>query len=175
MGMESSQQKLSRIRPPRVQITYDVEVGGAIESKELPMVLGVVGDLSGHATHHLPRLKDRRFVQIDRDNINEVIKAIAPGLSLSVPNRLGKGDDQLGIELTFTSMDDFEPDQLVRQIEPLNKLLDIRSRLSDLRNKMVGNDRLEEALDQLVRDTNTLTRLGTQSAGNPNVQPDNEE
>lgn len=164
MSHESVQKKLSRVRPPRVQITYDVEVGDAKETKELPMMLGVVGNFAGHAADKQAKLKDRSFTQIDRDNINEVMRSISPSLHIKVKDQLSKTEQQLGVSLEFKQLSDFTPDTIVQQVDPLKKLVEIRTRLSDLRNKMVGNDKLEEALDRLVRDTE---KLSTMTSGEP--------
>lgn len=165
MGKESTQKKLARVRPPRVQITYDVEVGDAIETKELPFVLGVLGDYAGNPAEPLPKLKDRKFVDIDRDNFDDVLKGIEPRLLLSVENRLKKDESQMGVELKFGKLEDFEPQNIVNQIEPLKKLLDVRTKLSDLRNKITGNDKLEELLDAIVRDTEKLKQISVQQQG----------
>lgn len=159
MAKESTQKKLSRVRPPRVQITYDVDVGDAKETKELPFVLGVLGDYSGHPKEALSKLKERKFVDVDRDNFDDVLKGVAPRLQIQVDNRLQKDGTKLGVELKFEKMEDFEPQCLVDQVEPLRKLLEIRTRLSDLRNKITGNDRLEELLDEIVRDTEKLQEI----------------
>ncbi len=161
MAKESTQKKLSRVRPPRVQITYDVEVGDAIETKELPFVLGVLGDYSGNPKEALPKLKDRKFVDIDRDNFDDVLKGVAPRLQVRVDNQLKKDDTQMGVELNFTKLEDFEPQNIVNQIDPLKKLLEARTRLSDLRNKITGNDKLEELLDEIVRDTEKLKQISS--------------
>ncbi|UXY14569.1 type VI secretion system contractile sheath small subunit [Chitiniphilus purpureus] len=159
MAKESTQKKLSRVRPPRVQITYDVEVGDAIETKELPFVMGVLGDYSGHSKEPLPKLKERKFVQIDRDNFDEVLKGMAPRLALRVDNKLKDDGGQLSVELNFNELADFEPQNVVKQVDPLRQLLEARQRLSDLRNKMVANDKLEELLDDVVRDTEKLREI----------------
>lgn len=161
MAKESTQKKLSRVRPPRVQITYDVEVGDAIETKELPFVLGVLGDYSGNPKEALPKMKDRKFVDIDRDNFDDVLKGVAPRLQVRVDNQLKKDDTQMGVELNFTKLEDFEPQNIVNQIDPLKKLLEARTRLSDLRNKITGNDKLEELLDEIVRDTEKLKQISS--------------
>ena len=163
MGKESTQKKLSRVRPPRVQITYDVEIGDAIETKELPFVLGVLGDYSGHSKEPLPKMKERKFVQVDRDNFDEVLKGMAPRLAMKVDNALKDDGTQLGVELNFENLSDFEPQNVVRQIDPLNQLLEARTRLADLRNKLAGNDKLEELLDEVVRDTEKLRQIGQQA------------
>lgn len=163
MASESTQKKLNRVRPPRVQITYDVEVGDAIETKELPFVLGVMGDYSGHNKEPLPKLKDRKFVQVDRDNFDDVLKGMAPRLALRVDNTLSNDpDSQLSVELNFKKLDDFEPQNVVSQVEPLRQLLEARSRLADLRNKMVANDKLEGLLDEVLRDTQKMREIGNQ-------------
>jgi len=164
MAKESTQQKLSRVRPPRVQITYDVQIGDAIETKELPFVLGVLGEYSGH-NKELPKLKDRKFVQVDRDNLNDVLKGMAPSLAMRVDNKLEEGSDsKLSVELEFKQLEDFEPQNVVKQVKPLNELLELRRRLSDLKNKMIGNDRLEELLDDIVRDTEQLRQISQDQA-----------
>ncbi|BBF85216.1 uncharacterized protein ImpB [Aquitalea magnusonii] len=161
MGNESTQKKLSRVRPPRVQITYDVEIGDAIETKELPFVMGVLGDYSGHRKEPLAKLKEtsRKFVQIDRDNFDEVLKGMAPRLQFKVDNKLVDDDSQLGVELNFESLADFEPQNVAKQVAPLNKLLEARQRLSELRNKMAGNDKLEALLEDIVQDTEKLQKI----------------
>lgn len=164
MAKESTQKKLSRVRPPRVQITYDVEIGDAIETKELPFVLGVLGDYSGRPKNPLPKMKDRKFVEIDRDNFDEVLKAMEPRLTLRVDNQLQKDDSQMGLELNFNKLEDFEPQNVVAQVEPLKKLLEVRTRLADLRNKINGNDRLETLLDEVMRDTEKLKKIGATRA-----------
>lgn len=159
MAKESTQQKLSRVRPPRVQITYDVEIGDAIETKELPFVLGVLGDYSGQPKVELPKLKERKFVAVDRDNFDDALKAMAPRLALQVENTLTGDDSKLSVELNFNKLEDFEPQRIVDQVDPLRQLLEIRTRLSDLRNKIIGNDKLEELLDEIVRDSAKLEAI----------------
>lgn len=156
MPKESTQQRLSRDKAPRVQITYDVEIGDAIETKELPFVMGVLGDYAGQNRESQARLKDRKFIHIDQDNFNDVLSGMAPRVTAKVDNRLKEDGSTLGVDLTFKRLEDFEPQNVARQIEPLRQLLEARTRLSDLRNKMAGNDRLEELLEQVVRDTEQL-------------------
>ncbi len=159
MGKESTQKKLSRVRPPRVQITYDVEIGDAIETKELPFVMGVLGDYSGNPVKPLPKVKDRKFVAIDRDNFDDVLKGMAPRFAGRVENKLKNDGSQLSVDLYFSQLEDFEPQNVIKQVEPLKKLLEVRSKLADLRNKLIGNDKLEELLDDIVRDTEKLNQL----------------
>jgi type VI secretion system protein ImpB len=165
---ESLQHKLDRVRSPRVQITYDVEIGGAIENKEIPFVAGVLADLSGKPSDPLPKLKDRKFVEIDRDNFNRVLDGMKPRVAFKVDNKLGgKDDSQIGVELKFKSMDDFHPEQVAMQVDPLRKLIEARKKLSELRNKLDGNDKLDELLQDVLSSTESLTKLGkeTGSAG----------
>jgi type VI secretion system protein ImpB len=164
MSNDSTQQKLSRVRPPRVQITYDVEVGDAIETKELPFVLGVMGDYSGNRKEPLEKLKDRKFVQIDKENFDEVLKGMAPRLTLQVENKLKDDESKMAVELNFDKLDDFEPSAIVDQVDPLKQLLEIRTKLSDLRNKVIGNDKLEELLDEVVRDTQKLNAIAAEKS-----------
>jgi type VI secretion system protein ImpB len=158
---ESIQHKLDRVRPPRVHITYDVEVGGAIENKELPFVLGVLGDFSGQPDEPLPRVKDRKLIEIDRDNFDQVLEAMKPRLTYRVDNKLTNDGSKMGVELRFKSMDDFHPDSVVQQVEPLRKLVSARQRLSDLLSKMDGNDKLETILNEIASDTNAQAQLSS--------------
>lgn len=161
---ESTQKKLSRVRPPRVQITYDVEIGDAIQMKELPFVAGIMADLSGKPAEALPKLKDRKFVEIDRDNFNDVLASCAPRLALSVDNRLAKDDTKLNVELKFRSIDDFNPAAVVKQIEPLNKLFEARQRLMDLLAKLDGNDKLDALLQEIVDNPDNQKALKASTA-----------
>nr|WP_277985058.1 type VI secretion system contractile sheath small subunit [Salinicola tamaricis] len=164
---ESTQHKLSRVRAPRVHLTYDVEIGDSIEKKELPFVVGVMGDYTGNPLEPLPRLKDRKFVNIDRDNFDSVMKGVKPRLSYRVDNTLANDGSQLPVELNFKRMEDFEPQEVVRQVEPLRKLLDVRNKLADLRNKMGGNDKLEELLMDVLQNTEKLKARAKSSAAKP--------
>ncbi|HTS61411.1 MAG TPA: type VI secretion system contractile sheath small subunit [Candidatus Acidoferrales bacterium] len=171
MARQSTQHKLDRVRPPRVQITYDVEVGDAIEVKELPFVMGVLGDFTGQPVEPLARLKDRKFVEINPDNFDTVLESMKPHLSFSVENKLSEDPgSNLKVDLNFKSMDDFSPDKVARQVKPLRELLELRDRLSDLRGSMQGNDKLEEALRDAVTDKDKLaklrTELGVKEGGN---------
>lgn len=165
MARESVHQKLSRVRPPRVHITYDVEVGDAIQLKEIPFVVGVLADLSGKPDDPLPGVKDRKFVEIDRDNFDSVLKGMKPRIAYRVDNKLADDDSKLGVELRFNDMDDFAPEQVVNQVEPLRKLADARKKLSDLMAKMDGNDRLVELMDQVINNTDALQKLSKESVG----------
>lgn len=159
MATESTQKKLSRIRPPRVQITYDVEIGDAIEMKELPFVMGVLSDLSGNPEEALPHPKERKFVEIDRDNFDDVLAGMKPRLTYSVENTLTGDGSKLGVELKFNEIDDFQPERIVNQIEPLRKLLETREKLSDLVAKMDGNDKLVDLLGEILQNTESRTAL----------------
>ena len=161
MARQSTQHKIDRVRAPRVQITYDVEVGDAIEIKELPFVMGVLGDFTGQPVDPLPRLKDRKFVEINPDNFDAVLESMKPHLTFSVDNKLSEDSDasSLKVDLNFKSMDDFAPENVARQVKPLRELLELRDRLSDLRGSMQGNDALEEALRGAVSDKDKLAKL----------------
>ena len=158
---ESIQHKLDRVRPPRVHITYDVEIGGAIENKELPFVLGVLGDFSGQPEEPLPRVKERKLIEIDRDNFDQVLAAMKPRLAYRVDNKLTNDGSKMGVELNFRSIDDFHPDSVVQQVEPLRKMVTARQRLSDLLSKMDGNDKLETILNEIASDTNAQAQLSS--------------
>jgi type VI secretion protein, VC_A0107 family len=159
---ESIQHKIDRIRPPRVQITYDVETGGAIEMKELPFVVGVLGDFSGKPEEALPALKNRKFVEVDRDNFDQVLSGMKPRLSYTTDNKLQDDGSKVGVELKFNSIEDFEPDKVVQQVEPLRKLVEARQKLSDLLSKMDGNDKLESLLEGVISDAGKQKELSGQ-------------
>jgi type VI secretion system protein ImpB len=160
---ESLQHKLDRVRAPRVHITYDVEIGDAIEMKEIPFVVGVLADLSGKPDEPLPKLKDRKFIEIDRDNFNNVLEGMKPRLAFKVDNKLTGEDTRMAVELRFKSIDDFHPESVVKQITPLQKLLDARQRLSDLLSKLDGNDKLDELLQDVIASTDSLQKLGEEA------------
>lgn len=157
--MASIHEKLERVRRPRVHITYEVETEGAVVQKELPFVVGVVGDFSGNPTEPLKSLKDRKFVQIDRDNINEVMARMTPGLSLKVDNTLKGDGSQMAVDLKFASMEDFEPGRVVDQVEPLRKLLETRNKLRDLMTKVDRSEDLESVLEQVLQNDEDLKRM----------------
>ena len=159
---ESQQHKLDRVRRPRVQITYDVETKGAMVKTELPFVVGVMADLSGQPKTALPGLKDRKFINIDRDNINDVLAKAAPRLAMKVQNRLTDEDTKLAVELNFNSLDDFAPDQVAQQVAPLKELLAMRQRLTELLSKMEGNDKLERLLADVLGNTEKAMELAKQ-------------
>ncbi len=156
---ESIQHKLGRVRPPRVQITYDVETLGAIEMKELPFVVGILADLSGNPEEPLPLLKERKFVEIDRDNFNDIMASIEPRLTMRVKNTIQDDDSQLNVELKLRHMDDFEPVEVVKQVPALRKLYEARQKLSDLLTKLDGNDELDRLLSEVVENTEGLNEM----------------
>jgi len=155
---DSLQKWVGRNRPPRVQITYDVEIGNAFEKKELPLVVGLMADLSGQPESPLPKFKERRFVEIDRDNFNDVMTKIAPRLDISVPDTL-KGEGNLKVELHFNQIDQFEPESIVNQIPRLARLLEARQQLRDLLGKLDGNDELDALLENILQNTEDLKQL----------------
>lgn len=159
---EGTQKKLERVRPPRVHITYDVETGGAIETKELPFVMGVLGDFTGQPVDPLARLKDRKFVEVTPDNFDDVLASMKPHLAFTVENKLSEDANagRIAVDLTFKSMDDFAPDAIARQVKPLRELLDLRTKLADLRGSLQGNEKLDEILQETLNDPEKMERLG---------------
>jgi len=155
----SIHKKLERVRKPRVHITYDVETGGAAVKKELPFVVGVMGDFSGNPTQALKPLKDRKFTQIDRDNFGEVMSKIAPELNMKVANTLSKEGGEMSVTLKFNSMEDFEPGRIVQQVEPLRKLLETRNKLTDLLSKADRSEKLETILEDVLKNSEQLDKL----------------
>ncbi|MFA7881620.1 type VI secretion system contractile sheath small subunit [Pseudomonas aeruginosa] len=156
---ESTQHKLDRVRPPRVQITYDVEIGNAIEKKELPLVVGILADLSGKPDTPPAKLVERRFVDIDRDNFNEILSSISPRATLQVNNTISGDDSKLNVELRFNHIEDFDPVNLVKQVVPLRRLFEARQRLRDLLTKLDGNDDLDQLLQDVVANTEGLQEI----------------
>ena len=162
---DSVQKRLEKVRPPRVQLTYDVEIGDAIEQKEIPFVTGVLADFTGQTDPNqpLPKLKDRKFVSVDLDTFDEVMKGMTPKASYRVKNELSVDGGEFAVNLAFDKMDDFRPESVVQQIEPLRKLLDARTKLADLRNKMAGNEKLEDILGDVLSNTEKLKKLGKEA------------
>jgi type VI secretion system protein ImpB len=173
----SIQHKLDRVRRPRVQITYDVETGGAMQKVELPFVVGVLADLSGQPKEPLRPMKERKFANIDRDNFNDVLARSAPRLALEVENTLtGEADSKLAVELNFNSMEDFDPAQVAGQVPALKELMEMRHRLTQLLSKMEGNDKLEHLLADVMQNTEKAMELARQmgiEAGTPNTEGEN--
>ncbi|MES2887637.1 MAG: type VI secretion system contractile sheath small subunit [Pseudomonadota bacterium] len=162
---ESVQKRLQRVRPPRVQLSYDVEIGDAIENKELPFVVGVIGDFTGKTDpdNPLPKLRDRKFVNVDLDNFDDVLSATAPKASYRVKNVLSEGGGEFGVNLEFKTLEDFTPEAVVQQVDPLRQLLEARTKLSDLRNKLAGNEKLEDVLNDVLTNTEKLKQLGQET------------
>ena len=163
--------KLERVRKPRVHITYQVETEGAVVEKELPFVVGIVGDFSGNPTEPLKPLKDRKFIQIDRDNFNDVMARMTPGLNMKVENTLKGDGSEMAVQLKFNSMDDFSPGRVVQQVEPLRKLQETRDKLRDLLTKVDRSEDLESVLERVLQNTDDLKNLsqdlGVQAPASP--------
>jgi type VI secretion system protein ImpB len=157
--------KLERVRKPRVHITYQVETEGATVEKELPFVVGVIGDFSGNPTSPLKPLKDRKFIQIDRDNFNDIMGRMTPGLNIKVENTLKGDGSEIPVSLKFGSMQDFEPARVVEQVEPLKKLLDTRDKLRDLLTKVDRSEDLENILEKVLKNTDELKKLQSDLGG----------
>ena len=166
MARESVHAKLERVRPPRVHVTYNVEIGDAIELKEIPFVMGVLADLSGMPSEPLPKLKERRFVEITPDNFDTVLESMKPRVAFSVENKLAEDPNagNLGVDLTFKSMDDFEPDRVAQQVRPLRELMELRSKLSDLIGSLQGNEKLERLLSEVISNPEKLEQVKREMA-----------
>jgi len=150
MAKESVQEKLSRVRPPRVHITYNVEIGDAIENKELPFVMGVLGDFGGHPAKE--QLRSREFVEINPDNFDEVLRKMNPRVAFKVPNMLANATEpELSVQLDFEKLTDFDPEQVAQKIGPIREWLELRTKLADLRGSLQGNPEFEDMLQRLLR------------------------
>jgi len=154
---DSIHDKLKRVRKPRVHITYDVETNGAVEEKEIPFVMGVMGDYSGDNSETKKSLKDRKFSQIDRDNFNDVMANISPNLNMKVKNTLEKSGGEFSVDLDFKSMEDFEPHKIVDKVEPLKKLMETRNKLRDLLTKADRSEDLENILEEILSNSDSLS------------------
>lgn len=165
--MASVHDKLERVRKPRVHIKYEVETDGAMVEKELPFVVGVLGDFSGDPSDDVKPLKDRKFIQIDRDNFNEILARMKPQLRLRVANELAGDGSEMAVELKFTSLEDMEPGQIVQQVPALRQLLETRNQLRDLLTKADRSTQLEDLLEQILQDDTQLRKLSEQLAATP--------
>jgi type VI secretion system protein ImpB len=152
MAREGTQKKLERVRPPRVNISYDVETGGAVETKQLPFLMGVLSDLSGTPP----------------DNFDTVLKSMKPRVNFAVDNKLQEGGGKIAVDMTFESLDDFSPDAVARNVAPLKELLDLRTKLADLRGSLQGNDKLEEILQNTLNDAAAMKKLEAEPQGGGN-------
>jgi type VI secretion system protein ImpB len=161
--------KLERVRKPRVHIKYEVHTGDATVEKELPFVVGVLGDFSGNPTQPLKSLANRKFITVDRDNFNEVMEKMTPGVNIKVQNTLKGDGTEMSVQLKFNAIEDFEPGEIARQVEPLRKLLEARDKLRDLLTKVDRSDDLENLLEQVLKNTEDIKKLsselGTQPSG----------
>jgi type VI secretion system protein ImpB len=162
MSSASIHDKLSRVRKPRVHITYEVETEGARVQRELPFVMGIVGDFSGKSTQPLKPLKDRKFIQIDRDNFDEVMARMSPGLEFRVTNTLKGDGSEMSVKLKFDALQDFEPGRVIQQVEPLKKLLETRDKLRDLLTKVDRSDELENLLERILKSDEEIKKLSTE-------------
>ncbi|MCX8050980.1 MAG: type VI secretion system contractile sheath small subunit [Chlorobi bacterium] len=160
---DNTQRKLTRVRPPRVQITYDVETNGAIQQKELPFVVGVFSDLAGTPKEPLPEVKKRKFIEIDRDNFNRVMNRIRPRVVTRVENKLQDDGSEFAVDLEFRSMDDFNPAAIAKKVEPLRQLLELRQKLVEMIAKLDGNNALYEQLESILSNTEALQRLAQEA------------
>lgn len=162
MSSASIHDKLSRVRKPRVHITYEVETEGARVQRELPFVMGVLGDFSGKPTQPLKPLKDRKFIQIDRDNFDEVMARMTPGLEFRVTNTLKGDGSEMAVKLKFDALEEFDPGRVVQQVEPLKKLLETRDKLRDLLTKVDRSDELETLLERILKSDEEIKKLSTE-------------
>ena len=162
MAKPSSQKFIGRNRAPRVQIEYDVELYGSPKKVQIPFVMGVMADLSGKPTEPLAPVADRKFLEIDVDNFDTVLKNMKPRVNFTVENKLDGSGGKLPVDITFESMDDFSPDAVAQKVGPLKELLDLRTKLADLRGTLQGNDKLDEILQNTLNDAEAMKKLGSE-------------
>ena len=176
---DNVQQKLKRVRPPRVKISYDVEIGDAVESRELPFVGALVADLAGDNNAAQGSMRDRSFVEIDNENVDDALSGINPTLSFQVDDKLSDAGGNLNVSLDFNSMADFQPESVIQQVEPLRRLYEARQRLNDLAAKLDGNDELDGLLLQVIQDTEKRkeleSTLKTENAGQDKPAPESDD
>ena len=161
---QSINKKLDRIRPPRVHISYDVEIGDAIEKREIPFVVGVMADLAAQSDKPFVKLADRKFIEIDRDNFDQVMANQEPRLAFQVNNTLSDAGGTLGVELRFKKLTDFEPQNVARQVKPLNQLLELRKKLANLSDSLYGNEKLDEVLRDAVVKMEALRKKSSEAS-----------
>lgn len=166
----SKDKKVDKIRKPRVQITYDVQVGDAIEDREIPFVVGVMADLSGNASKEPKR---NQFVEVKREDFQAVMRGVKPRLEFKVPNKLSQDGSSLGIELEFTSMDDFGPERVAQSVEPIRKLVEARKRLNEVALKVNSSGKLDQMLENVLKSTEALKQLSDEAAKKPSGEGDN--
>jgi type VI secretion system protein ImpB len=171
MPKESSQKFIGRNRTPRVQIEYDVELYGATKKIELPFVMAVLSDLSGDSKVDKGKLNERKFLEVDVDNFNDRMKKIKPGVKFRVKNTL-TGEGELGVDIDFESMEEFEPGKVVKKVDPLNKLMTARNELSNLMSYMDGKDDAEDLITKVLQDSELLKSLS--EAAKPKDEPKDE-
>ena len=159
----SSQKFIAKNRAPRVQIEYDVETYNGEKKVQLPFVMGVMSDLSGKSEFEPPAVADRKFLEIDVDNFDERMKAIAPRAAFNVPNTL-TGEGNLAVDITFESMDDFSPAAIAKKIEPLRELFEARTQLSNLMTYMDGKTGAETLIAKIIQDPALMKTLAAQPA-----------
>ena len=162
---ESHQNRIERFRKPRVHIKYEVDTGGAQIKVDLPFVIGVMGDFSGDPRGEMKGLDDRNFTQIDRNNFDEVLRKLKPGLDLRVENTLSEDESELAVQLDFESMDDFDPTNVAKQVPALKSLLDTRGKLRDLITKIDRSPKLEELLTKVLQNQDDLDKLSSEIGG----------
>lgn len=171
--MDSMHDKLKKSRKPRVHITYDVEKEGAVEKKELPFVVGVMGDFSGDPTEPLKSLKERKFIQVDRENFDEVMRRMTPGLDFRVKNTLKGDESEIAVSLKFSSLEDFAPSRIVEQVAPLKSLMETRNKLRDLMAKADSSEELEGLLEEVLKSEDALAGLKSElGLGGENTKGD---
>ncbi len=172
---DSIQHKLDRVRPPRVHITYDVEIGDAVEQKEIPFVAGVLSDLSGKPEEPLPPLKERKYVEVDRDNFDSVLEGMNPRLTFRVDNKIEDDDTHVGVELKFKNLDDFHPEKIAEQVEPIRKLVEARKKLYNLLGKLDGNDKLDDLLQDVISNSEKLEAIGKKNTAEEKAQDEDQD
>ena len=155
MAQLGGSRQRGRVRAPRVQITYDLEAAGESRRKELPFVMGVLGDFAGQPEKPLPKLRERQFVEVSRGNFNAVLRNLQPRLALGVDNKLSADGSKLAVTLRFNSLDDFEPERVAQQVEPMRKLIAVRRDLSALRASLRRQPQLAERLRAVLRSETT--------------------
>lgn len=176
MGNESVHQKLSRVRKPHVHITYEVDKDdGTQEIKEIPFVMGILGDFSGHPTQPLKPLSQRKFISIDRDNFNEVMARMTPGLNIRVENTIDNDGSELSLQLQFNSMEDFEPSKIVNQVAQLRKLMETRNKLRDLTTCTDKSEELEKLLEDVLKNTERTQAVAAELPAAPATDKDGDQ
>ncbi|KAB8031904.1 type VI secretion system contractile sheath small subunit [Fluviispira multicolorata] len=165
----STQHKISGYKPPRVQITYDLEVNGNPKEQDLPFVIGVMANFSGHLHQKTKKLKNEKFLSVNKENFNSVVQSISPKLKIKVLDKVKNDGGSKQVELNFKSIEDFNPGKIAEKVDSLRTLLETRRKLIELQTSVDCNDKLEETLIQFLKAPEALKQITSTQTSEANA------